>query len=95
MPRTCTLCNHAQRAEIDRELLAATSFLKRRPMHEIEFQTPKRYTVEELARSTNMSVAFWRKRIWLRDIEVERFGRSVRVTADALERYLAARRRAA
>ncbi len=26
MPRVCTLCNHAQRAEIDRELLAGTSF---------------------------------------------------------------------
>jgi hypothetical protein len=36
--------------------------------------------------------AFWRKRIWLRDIEVERFGRAVRVTANARERYLAQRR---
>jgi excisionase family DNA binding protein len=61
----------------------------------IELTATKRYTVEELARATNMSRAFWRKRIWLRDIEVERFGRSIRVTAEALERYLAGRRRAA
>jgi excisionase family DNA binding protein len=64
-------------------------------MQVIECTATKRYTIDELARVTNMSTAFWRKRIWLQDIEVERFGRSIRVTAEALERYLAARRRAA
>jgi excisionase family DNA binding protein len=64
-------------------------------MQQAECTATKRYTVEELARATNMSVAFWRKRIWLGDIEVERFGRSVRVTGEALDRYLTTRRRAA
>lgn len=63
-------------------------------MQENESKATKRYTVEELARATNMSVAFWRKRIWLRDIDVEHFGRSVRVTDEALERYLAQRKAA-
>ncbi|MGA2713297.1 MAG: helix-turn-helix domain-containing protein [Bryobacteraceae bacterium] len=49
----------------------------------------KRYTLSEVAEKTNMSVAFWRKRMRLRELEVERFGRSIRVTQSALDRYLA------
>jgi excisionase family DNA binding protein len=51
----------------------------------------RRLTIAELAEETNMSEAFWRKQVLLKTIEIEKFGRSVRVTESALRRYLTAR----
>ena len=51
-----------------------------------------RYTVPEIAKITKMSEAFWRKAIFLGRVEVERYGRAVRVTEGALQRYLTARK---
>ncbi len=48
----------------------------------------RRYTLHELAKTTNMSVDFWRKRVWRGELEVERFGRSIRVTQESLAAYM-------
>lgn len=55
----------------------------------------KVYTVPELARETKMSAAFWRKRIWFKEIEVQRFGRAVRISQDSLDRYMSQQQRRA
>jgi hypothetical protein len=49
--------------------------------------TSTRFTLAELATETHMSLAYWRKQVWLKRIEVERYGRSVRVTAEALDQF--------
>lgn len=54
----------------------------------ISMDERRRYTLPEVAQMTNMSLAFWRKQVWLGRVEVERFGRAIRVTQTALDSYL-------
>jgi hypothetical protein len=53
------------------------------------------WTLKETARNTRMSLAFWRKQLWLRTIPVIKIGRSVRLDADTVHAFLAARTRPA
>jgi excisionase family DNA binding protein len=48
-------------------------------------------SVPEVARRTNSTASFWRKKIWLREIEVVRVGRLVRISESTLARWLASR----
>lgn len=48
----------------------------------------ERFTVAELASQTKLTPAFWRKTIGDGLIDVERYGRAVRVTQSALDQYL-------
>ena len=61
-------------------------------MQQINPTVNRRYTVPALAELTKMSPGFWRKAIFLGRIDVERYGRAVRVTEGALQRYLTARK---
>lgn len=47
--------------------------------------------VPQFARESGMSEGFWRKLIWLKQIEYAKVGRSVRVSRRAYDAYLAAR----
>jgi hypothetical protein len=53
------------------------------------------WTLKETATNTRMSEAFWRKQIWLRRVSVIKIGRSVRLDAETVRSFLAARTRAA
>ena len=52
-------------------------------------------SVDELARRTNTSPAFWRKRILLREIPVVKVGRLVRLDTEVVSRWLSERVRPA
>jgi excisionase family DNA binding protein len=52
------------------------------------------WTLKETAQYTRMSLAFWRKQLWLRTIPSIRVGRSVRLEADDVRAFLNARTRA-
>lgn len=47
--------------------------------------------VPQLAGESGMSLGFWRKMIWLKQIEYAKVGRSVRVSRRAFDAYIAAR----
>jgi hypothetical protein len=49
------------------------------------------YSVPQLAKITNESLAAWRKRILLKQIAYIKCGRNVRVSRSALQNWLAAR----
>lgn len=46
-------------------------------------------TCRQASTLTGLSEAFWRKKIWLREIETVRFGRAVRIPASAVEGLIA------
>ena len=49
------------------------------------------WSVEELAKKTNTSPAFWRKRILLREIPFVKVGRLVRLDSEVVSRWLSER----
>jgi hypothetical protein len=53
------------------------------------------WTLKETAQYTRMSLAFWRKQLWLRTVPVIKVGRAVRLEADTVRAFLAARTRPA
>lgn len=53
------------------------------------------WTLKETAKYTKMSLAFWRKQLWLRTIPVIKIGRAVRLDANAVRAFLEARTRPA
>jgi hypothetical protein len=53
------------------------------------------WSLKQTAKNTSMSLAFWRKQLGLRTIPVIKVGRSVRLEADAVRAFLAARTRPA
>ena len=44
--------------------------------------------VKDLAAASRESIAVWRKRVFLRDIDIVRCGRNVRISCKALEEWL-------
>jgi excisionase family DNA binding protein len=50
-------------------------------------------TLQQVAKQTCTSVAFWRKQVRLRRIPVVRVGRLIRLDADSVRQYLAAQTR--
>jgi excisionase family DNA binding protein len=48
-------------------------------------------SIPEVATRTNATQSFWRKRVWLEEIEVVRVGRLVRISEEALARWLESR----
>ena len=53
------------------------------------------WTLKETAKNTRMSLAFWRKQLWLRTIPVIKIGRAVRLDAETVRAFLEARTRPA
>jgi excisionase family DNA binding protein len=53
------------------------------------------WTLKETAKYTRMSLAFWRKQLWLRTIPAIKIGRAVRLDADTVRAFLEARTRPA
>jgi excisionase family DNA binding protein len=53
------------------------------------------WTLKETAKYTRMSLAFWRKQLWLRSIPAIKIGRAVRLDAEAVRSFLEARTRPA
>jgi excisionase family DNA binding protein len=56
----------------------------------VDVQQAKYLTCKQTADLTGYSEAYWRKKIWLREIETVRLGRSVRIPLAAIEALLAA-----
>ena len=48
----------------------------------------KLYTVQEAALVTNMSSAFWRQRIWKREVKFMKIGRSIRIPQSTIDQLL-------
>jgi len=46
------------------------------------------YTVEEAALATNMSPAFWRQKIWRREVKFMKIGRSIRIPQSTIDELL-------
>ncbi len=46
------------------------------------------YTVEEAALATNMSLAFWRQKIWRREVKFMKIGRSIRIPQSTIDELL-------
>jgi len=53
------------------------------------------WTLKDTAKYTRMSLAFWRKQLWLRTIPVIKIGRAVRLDPDMVRAFLEARTRPA
>ena len=53
------------------------------------------WTLRETANKTHMSVAYWRRQVWRREIAVVKVGRAVRLDPDVVRAFLDARVRPA
>lgn len=56
---------------------------------------PRLFSLSEVAEALDVSVSHLRREIRLRRLEVHRIGKAIRISREAVEAYLARRRRAA